>query len=97
MHPNVGKLRTRVAEKLAKSDQSLHGLQSNTVFCWCYVCLLLTLQNKNCEPAVVGNIVRDHKRNKNAVACIGWLNFPVVNKSVIAKVKKVDIDLGASL
>jgi len=55
------------------------------------------LQNKNCEPAVVDNNVCDHKRNNNAVACIGWLNFPVVNKSVIAKVKKVDIDLGASL
>ena len=39
----------------------------------------------------------DHKRNENAVAGAGWMIFAVVNKSVTAKVKKVEIELAASL
>jgi len=46
MHSNVGKLRTRVAEDLAKSGWwSWSGLQRlKEVFSWCCVSLLLTVQ-----------------------------------------------------
>jgi len=43
------------------------------------------------------NNALNHKRNENAVAGIGRLNFLVINKSVTAKVKKVEIELAASL
>ena len=39
----------------------------------------------------------DHKWNENVVAGVGRLNFPVVKKSDTAKVKKVEIELAASL
>jgi len=38
----------------------------------------------------------DHKRNENAVAAVGRLNFPGSNKSVAAEVRKVEIELAAS-
>jgi len=41
--------------------------------------------------------VLDHKRNENVVAGVGRIIFAVVNKSVSAKVKKVEIELAASL
>jgi len=37
--------------------------------------------------------VPDYKRNENAVAGVESLNFPVVNKSVTAKIKKVELSL----
>jgi len=42
------------------------------------------------------NAVHD-KRNENAVAGVGRLNFPGANKSVTAEVMKVEIELAASL
>jgi len=39
----------------------------------------------------------DHKRIETAVANFRRLNFPVVNKSVIAELKKREIELAASL
>ena len=49
-------------------------------------------------PAIIEhNSVLDHKGNENVVGGVGWLNFPVVTKSVTAKVKKVEIELEASL
>jgi len=38
----------------------------------------------------------DHKRKQNAVAGGEKLNIPVVNKSVTAEVKKVEIVVAAS-
>ena len=37
----------------------------------------------------------DHKRNE--IAGVARLNIPVVNKSVTAEVKKVEIEVAASL
>ena len=49
-------------------------------------------------PAIIRhNNVLDHKGNENVVGGVGRLNFPVVTKSVTAKVKKVEIELEASL
>jgi len=42
------------------------------------------------------NIAEDHKINKNAVSDVGRLNFPLINKSVTAEVKKVEIELARS-
>ena len=39
----------------------------------------------------------DCKRDENAVVDVGRLNFPVVNKSVTTEVKKVKIEIAASL
>jgi len=38
----------------------------------------------------------DHKRNENPVAGVGRLNFPGVNTSVTAEIRKVKIKLAAS-
>jgi len=38
-----------------------------------------------------------HKRNENAIAGVGKLNFPGANKSASAEVRKVEIELAASL
>ena len=43
------------------------------------------------------NNVLDHKGNQIVVGDVGRLNFPVVTKSVTAKVKKVEIEFAASL
>jgi len=43
------------------------------------------------------NNVPDRKGNENVVGSFGRLNFPVVTKSVTTKVKKVEIELAASL
>jgi len=43
------------------------------------------------------NNVLDHKGNENVVGSVGRLNFRVVTKSVTAEVKKVEIELAASL
>jgi len=59
---------------------------------------VLCIPSANCAkklPAIVEHdIVVDHKGNGNVV---GRLNFPVVTNSVAAKVKKVEIELVASL
>jgi len=39
----------------------------------------------------------DCKRNKNAVAGVSRLNFPVVDKSVTAIFRKIEIELAAGL
>ena len=39
----------------------------------------------------------DHKRNENAVAGVGRLNFLGAKKSVTAEVRKADVELAASL
>jgi len=39
----------------------------------------------------------DHKRNENAVEGVGRLKFSGANKFVTAEVKKVEIELAASL
>jgi len=39
----------------------------------------------------------DHKRNENAVAGVEKLDISVVNKYVTAEVKKVEIEVTASL
>jgi len=39
----------------------------------------------------------DHKRSENAVTVAGRLNFPGVNKSATAEVRKVEIELATSL
>jgi len=61
--------------------------------------LLQTVQNENCKPQSSftqhKNAV-DHK-NENPVAGVGRMNFPGPNKSVTAEVKKVKIELAASL
>jgi len=47
-------------------------------------------------PAIVEhNNGLDHKGNENVVGGVGRLNFPVVTKSVTAKVKKVEIERAA--
>jgi len=43
------------------------------------------------------NNVLDHKGNENVVGGDERFNFPVVAKSVTAKVKKVEIELAAYL
>ena len=49
-------------------------------------------------PAIIEhNNVLDYKGNENVVGGVRKLNFSVVTKSVIAKVKKVEIELAASL
>jgi len=45
---------------------------------------------------IIHNHALDHKRNENTVAGVGRLNFPVFSKSVIAKVRKVEIEFAAS-
>jgi len=35
----------------------------------------------------------DHKRNENVVAAVGRSNFPMFNKTLVAEVKKVEIEL----
>ena len=39
----------------------------------------------------------DYKKNKNVVAGVWRLNFPVVNKSLTAKFRKVEIELAATI
>ena len=47
-------------------------------------------------PAIIEhNNVLHHKGNENVVGGVGRLNFPVVTKSVNAKIKKVEIELAA--
>jgi len=49
-------------------------------------------------PAIIEHSnVLDHKGNENVVGGVGRLNFPVITKSVTAKVKKVETELAASL
>jgi len=40
--------------------------------------------------------VLDRKRYENVIAGVAGLNFPVVNKSVTVKIKKIEIELAAS-
>ena len=66
---------------------------------------MLCIPSANCAEKIVNrkaatmhyNNEVDHRKNENAVAVIGRLNFPVVNKSVIAKIRKVKMELAASL
>jgi len=54
-------------------------------------------KNANRKAVIIHhNNVVDYK-NENAVVGVGRLNFPVVNKSVPAKVREVEIELAASL
>jgi len=39
----------------------------------------------------------DHKRNENAAAYDGRLNFPGANKFITAEVRKVEVEPAASL
>jgi len=61
--------------------------------CW-YRCI----PSANCTKRKLSTIIEhsnvpDYKRNENAVAGVESLNFPVVNKSVTAKIKKVELSL----
>jgi len=70
--------------------------------------LLQTVQKENCkpqsnrkaaisyQPTLHKNAVV-HKRNENAVADGGRFNFPRANKFVTAEVRKVEIELAASV
>jgi len=63
---------------------SLHGLQSTIVLVLCIP------SAANCQKRRFPTIVEHsnkpgHKRNQNAVAGVGGLNFPVAYKSVITK------------
>jgi len=55
------------------------------------------VQKENCKPqssyytTIQHNNALEHKRNENAVAGVVMFNFSVGNKSVTAKVKKVEI------
>jgi len=81
---------------------SLHGLQSR-------ILLLLCIPFSNCAQSKIETANQlsynrssrinevDHKSNKNAVIGVGKLNIPVVNKSVTATVKKIEIEVAASL
>jgi len=51
---------------------------------------------RNCKEAIVQQNNADHKSNENAVAGLGRLNIPVVNKSVTAEVNKVENEVAAS-
>jgi len=53
------------------------------------------VQKENCQ--LKHSNVLDHKGNENVVGGVERLNFQVVTKSVTAKVKKVEIELAASL
>ena len=71
-------------------------------FCWCLqACPFCKLCKKKItirKAAITQhkNAV-DCKRNENAVAVVGRLNFPGANQSVTAAVRKVEIELAASL
>jgi len=49
-------------------------------------------------PAIIeqSNVLH-YKGNENVVGVVPRLNFPVVTKSVTAKINKVEIELAASL
>jgi len=68
------------------------------LFCWCCVSLLHSAKRKRKLPAIIEhNNVLDQRGNENVVGGVARLNFPVVTKSDTAKVKKVEIELAASL
>ena len=62
------------------------------------LCISSANSAKRKSPAITQhNNVLDHKGNENVAGGVGRLNFPVVTKSVTAKVKEVKIELVASL
>jgi len=53
-------------------------------FCWCFLSLVQTVQKENFKlPSSYYSNTLD-QINENAIAGGGWLNYPVVNISVIA-------------
>ena len=63
---------------------------------------MLYIPSANCAkrkfPDIIEhNNVLNHKRNENVVVGDGRINFPIVNKSDTAEVKKVEIELATSL
>jgi len=56
-------------------------------------CKLCKKKYANREAAILQvNIAEHHKINKNAVSGVIRLNFPEINKSVTAEVKKIEIE-----
>jgi len=56
-------------------------------------CAKRKIPNRSKGAIIRHNHVMDYKSNENAIAGIGRFNFPVVNGSVTAKVRKVDSEL----
>jgi len=70
-------------------------LQSKLLMVLVGLSLLQTVQKDNCKLQM--SYLLDHKRSENAVAGVGRLNFPGANESVTIEVRKVEIELAASL